>query len=814
MVLMKFPIKDMLFVLLLCSGFPLLAYENSEIKQIVKDGQKLYEQRQKLEPERKNHQSLWSQDGQYLYLLKNDQGGELLHFELKSGKKRRLAKLKELRELSGKKNAAINMLTEKAGNLYLLLGDKWWAFNKRKWQTASKAQTLAMDRLWHPKHEQKLGSQNIGLPLVFRNNSQEKLNLQFMRGGKAAQAPRYIEAGQSFYIQTYRGHQWQIQNLQGEKLYGFSVPKGGCITSWPQEKIEEKPKAVAKKTLKLSIKNKNLWVENKQLSHDGQAKVFYHSPRLSPNSQYILVCRNKQPDQATRQVTFIESSPADQLQPKLKRINYLKPGDELDQRELVLFDLKQDREIRLNNKSFWNEVWNVQIMEWSQDSKTCFVLVQHRGHSRRSVLAVDVSTGKLRTVIDEKSKSFIDYSNKTWWQFIKSGKELLWMTEERHGWNHIYRIDTATGKQINSVSRGRFVVKRVEEVNEKKDYVLLTVLDVRKGQNPYYHHLMRVRLDGKQQVLLTRSNGTHSWSISPNSQYFTCVWSRVDHPPVTELRSMKTGRLIAELHRDELVKNKIPLPQRFVAKGRDGKTDIHGIIIRPSFYKKGMRLPVIENIYAGPHGQFCPKSWNSIYHQNFKIAELGFAVVIIDGMGTNWRSKKFHDVAWKNLMDAGFPDRKLWIKAAAKAHPELDISRVGLFGTSAGGQNTLAGLLHHGDFYKAGVSSCGCHDNRMDKIWWNEAWMGWPIAKHYAENSNVTHAHKLQVPLLLTVGELDDNVDPSSTYQVVDALIKADRDFDFIMVPGGGHFIISSKYVERRMFEFFIKHLGPVPKPK
>jgi dipeptidyl aminopeptidase/acylaminoacyl peptidase len=195
------------------------------------------------------------------------------------------------------------------------------------------------------------------------------------------------------------------------------------------------------------------------------------------------------------------------------------------------------------------------------------------------------------------------------------------------------------------------------------------------------------------------------------------------------------------------------------------------------------------------------------------MAELGFIVVQIDGMGTNWRSKAFHDVCSKNLADAGFPDRILWMKAAAGKYPYIDLSRVGVYGGSAGGQNALAGMLFHGDFYKAAVADCGCHDNRMDKVWWNEAWMGWPIGPHYAEQSNVTNAHKLQGALMLTVGELDHNVDPASTMQVVNALIKANKDFDLIVFPGADHGAGSSPYGERRMRDFFVRHLRGIEPP-
>ena len=210
-------------------------------------------------------------------------------------------------------------------------------------------------------------------------------------------------------------------------------------------------------------------------------------------------------------------------------------------------------------------------------------------------------------------------------------------------------------------------------------------------------------------------------------------------------------------------------PERFSAKGRDGVTDIHGIIIRPTTFDAKAKYPVIENIYAGPHGSFVPKTFSEYYGMQ-ALAELGFIVVQIDGMGTANRSKAFHDVASKNLKDAGFPDRILWHQAAAHKYPSYDVTRVGIYGGSAGGQNALGGLLFHPDFYKAAVAFAGCHDNRMDKIWWNEQWMGWPIGPHYADSSNVVHAGKLRGALLLVIPELDTNVDP-----VVDACRSSTR---------------------------------------
>jgi len=223
-------------------------------------------------------------------------------------------------------------------------------------------------------------------------------------------------------------------------------------------------------------------------------------------------------------------------------------------------------------------------------------------------------------------------------------------------------------------------------------------------------------------------------------------------------------------------------------------------------FDENKKYPVIEDIYAGPQAAFVPKAFG-LGTQQRALAELGFVIVQIDGMGTNFRSRPFHDMCWKNLGDSGFPDRILWIKAAAAKYPQLDLSRVGLYGGSAGGQSALRGLLAYGDFYKAGAADCGCHDNRMDKIWWNEQWMGWPIGPHYQEQSNVTQAHRLKGKLLLTVGELDSNVDPASTMQVVNALIKADKDFELVIFPGANHGAGGSSYGVRRRMDFFVRNL-------
>ena len=242
-----------------------------------------------------------------------------------------------------------------------------------------------------------------------------------------------------------------------------------------------------------------------------------------------------------------------------------------------------------------------------------------------------------------------------------------------------------------------------------------------------------------------------------------------------------------------------------MTKGRDGTTEIWGVIIRPTNFDPKKKYPVIENIYAGPQGSFVPKSFQA-YNPMQSQAELGFIVVQIDGMGTSNRSKAFHDVAWQNLGDAGFPDRILWHKAVAAKYSYYDLSRVGIYGTSAGGQNATGGLLFHPEFYHVAYSNSGCHDNRMDKIWWNEQWMGWPIGPHYGASSNVDNAHKLRGRMMLLVPEMDTNVDPASTMQVVDALIRANKTFELVVVPGANHGA-GGAFTTRKRNDWFVKNL-------
>ncbi|AEI51346.1 S9 family peptidase [Runella slithyformis] len=566
------------------------------------------------------------------------------------------------------------------------------------------------------------------------------------------------------------------------------------------------------------VKNYNLYVrvektkKETQLSFDGSEGDYYSGyVHWSPDSKKLISFKVR-PGQK-HLIYFVRSSPEDQLQPKLESRDYLKPGDALPVRRPQLFLVEEQKQLPVDDALF-NQQYGLSRPEWRKDSRAFTFEYNQRGHQVYRVLEINAANGAVRALVEEQSKTFIDYSGKRYRSDVADGKEIIWASE-RDGWNHLYLYDGLTGKVKKQITKGEWPVRNVLNVNEEKRTVTFAASGMNPQQDPYFVQYYRINFDGTGLTALTSENANHTAYFSPDNQYFVDTYSRVDMPQITVLRSATDGSVVMELEKadiSEWLKAGWKAPEVFTAKGRDGKTDIWGIIVRPTNFDPAKKYPVIENIYAGPHSSFTPKTFMTYNRSMFELAELGFIVVQLDGMGTSNRSKAFHDVCWQNLKDAGFPDRILWMQEAAKKYPSLDLSRVGIYGTSAGGQSSTGGLLFYPDFYKVAVSSCGCHDNRMDKIWWNEQWMGYPIGPHYADCSNVTHADKLQGKLLLMVGEVDDNVDPASTMQLVNALIKSNKDFDFLMVPNMAH-STGGEYGERKRRDFFVRHLLGIEPP-
>ncbi len=558
-----------------------------------------------------------------------------------------------------------------------------------------------------------------------------------------------------------------------------------------------------------------------RLSWDGSEGAAYtlDSIAWSPDSRKIAVYRHR--SGFRRLVHYVQSSPADQLQPKLSSQLYLKPGDEVDVDMPAVFDLASKRAIRVDNTLFPNPYENGPL-EWRKDSRAFTFEYNQRGHQLYRVIEVEATTGTARAVIEETSRTFIDYrranaglvdSGRQFRYDVADGREVIWMSE-RDGWSHLYLYDGVSGRVKQQITRGNWAVHFVEGVDESARQIWFTATGVDQGKDPYFLQAFRVNFDGSGLTRFTTIDAAHTVTWSHAHDYYVDTYSRVDLPPVSELHRGTDGSLVMELERadaSDLVATGWKAPEVFVAKGRDGVSDVWGIIVRPLAFDPSRTYPVIENIYAGPQGSFVPKTFSPLVGMQ-TLAELGFVVVQIDGMGTANRSKAFHDAAWKNLGDAGLPDRIAWHRAVAARYPWYDVSRVGIYGTSAGGQNAMGAVLFHPEFYRAAVAASGCHDNRMDKIWWNEQWMGWPVGPEYAAASNVEHASELRGDLLLIYGEMDTNVDPSSTMQVVNRLVLANKNFELVALPNANH-TSGGAYGDHKRFDFFVRTLRGLEPP-
>ncbi len=738
--------------------------------------------------------------------------------------------------------------------------------------------SLPVLRAPHPS-----GDSATDTEVTFDNRLGETVKLFWIDAGGNRVAYGSVPPGEKYLQHTYAGHVWLVTSASSDnvavyeagELSGVAIIDGrapdGPRRRGPRNGNARRAAAAERGDVSpdgnwtVFVRDHNLFLRElgttneTQLTTDGCAANSYArneqanraiemeydrrdpetpTPEVfwSPDSKHLVALRH-QPG-SNRRVYLVESSPEDQLQPKLDSYPYLKPGDNVPIGKPHLFamgapasdpaSLQTDhqragtvpgapvnragsetgapiaREIPVNDALFANP-WSIEDVRWDDDSSRFTFLFNQRGHQALRLLAVTAATGAVTPIVNEESKTFIDYSGKYFCEYVDEFREFIWMSE-RDGWNQLYLYDAKTGAVKNQITKGQWVVRSVDYVDHANRQIWFQAGGIVPGQDPYFIHFCRVNFDGSGLTVLTTGNGTHLAQFSPDRRFLVDTWSRVDAPPVTELRRCADGKLVCPLETAVLA-GKLPMPQPFVAKGRDGTTDIYGILWFPKNFNPRKKYPVLEDIYAGPQDSFTPKNFHANYEQQ-RLADNGFIVAQMDGMGTANRSKAFHEVCWKNLRDAGFPDRILWLRAAAKRFPAMDLTRAGIYGTSAGGQDALRGLLDHGDFYQAGVADSGCYDNRMDKIWWNEQWMGWPVDDSYARSSCVADAAKLRGKLLLMAGEMDKNVDPASTMQVVNALVKAGKNFELFIMPGQGHGVLSTAYGKQRLEDFFERTLG------
>lgn len=676
------------------------------------------------------------------------------------------------------------------------------------------------------KKEVASSHSHIAVTVDFVNRTGKTLKVYWIDWNGKPVYYRTITNGQTKRQITYTGHVWRLVDVSDEKFRAvFEAPDVGIYAAIIEDLSDSIPEAspssddgkssADEDTAELEngtyhVKEFNIWYKDDdgqdvQLSKDGTKENRFDKDRiyLSPDKKYVVAWQYT-PAQ-DHKINLVESSPKDQIEPKLHTKKYLKPGDRVRIDRPRLFDLKSRNEVPTDN-TFFKNPYSLNHLKWKEDSAEYLFYFNGRGHQNVRVIGIGVD-GNVRVIVEETSNTFVDYT-KTYYKFLKESDELLW-TSERDGYNHLYLVDMATGTIKTQITKGSWMVNVIEFVDKDARQIWFQAYGLKDSEDPYHGHLARVNFDGSDFKILTEGNGTHSWTLSPDKRYLTDTWSRVDFPPTTVLRDGESGEQIMELEKGDIkdLEDKgCSLPERFVAPGRDGETLIYGIIVRPADFDSTKKYPVLDDIYAGPHDFHVPKAFMPLSRERL-WADKGYIVVVIDGMGTDWRSKSFHNVCYKNLHDSGLPDHVAWLKSAASTRPWMDLSRVGIMGGSAGGQNAVAAMLHHSDFFKAGIADSGCHDNRMDKIWWNELWMGYPVDEAYEKSSNITHASKLKGPLMLIVGDLDKNVDPSSTFQMANALNKAGKNYEFLFIPGGEHCSGGGKYGLARQTEFFKRNL-------
>lgn len=560
----------------------------------------------------------------------------------------------------------------------------------------------------------------------------------------------------------------------------------------------------------------NIWVEPNRdggekdrfmLSLDGTENSPYIFASWSPDSKKIAAL--KAVNAQTHSIPLLQSSPPGQLQPALHWKYHYKAGDSITKSFPALFNVETRQKMEVDGAPFEKQYWLGGI-RWMKDSRAFTFEFNERGHRHYKVVSVDADTGETFTVIDESAGAFV-FSARIYRHYTENDGSIIWASE-RDNWRHLYEIDRKTGRVLRQLTKGEWVVRGVVDVDEKNGHMIISGngRNAAEGEDPYNIHYYRVSLKDGEITDLTPENGNHEAFFSPDFEYLVDNWSRPDLPNTSVVRSAKDGKTVVEIQKADIgepLAMGFAYPEPFKAKGRDGKTDIWGLIYRPFNFDPEKSYPVVEQIYTGPQQSFVPKSFH-MEERNYVLAQMGFIVVVIDGMGTADRSKAFHDVVWKNVKDGGFPDRIPWIRAAAKKYPYMDLDRVGIYGYSSGGQSAAAALIWHNDFYKAAVSLCGDHDLRMGKISVAEQYMGWPVGAHYAENSNVQHAHMLKGGIMIVNGDMDESVDPASSLQLANALVRADKDFEQLYLPNHTHWL-GGDYVDRRVFGFLAKHLAP-----
>ncbi len=515
--------------------------------------------------------------------------------------------------------------------------------------------------------------------------------------------------------------------------------------------------------------------------------------------------------------TSLQFVPPHQLRPIAYNYVYPLPGEVLPEAWPVIFDLESGKRIDVKTPPLEIQFQGGPYFDWLPDSRRFIYDYDGRGEKYIELREVDAETGGQKVLIREDATPYpyVD-PGETFYRLFNHDKEILW-SSERSGWNQLYLYNAVTGQLENQVTKGDWVVRQIEYVDGKTRQVYFLAGGVEPGMDPYYTQLYRFNLDGSGMTRLTPEDANHTVSVSPDGKYFVDNSSRPSLPGESVLRSASNGSVVRVLEQTDdssLVKMGWKPPIPFEGKAADGKTNLYGIIVRPTNFVSSKKYPILEDIYTGPQGFFVPKTFGAALRLQ-SMAELGFVVVMVDGRGTTGRSRAFHDFSYHNMGNV-FIDHVTMIKQMAARYPWMDITRVGIHGISAGGYGSAHAFLQFPDFYKVCVSISGDHDPRLDKAWWNELYQGWPLGTDYSEQANAALASRLKGHLLLVHGDIDDNVNPAETMRLADALMTANKNFDMLFVPNmyhgpsGPH----AMYIVRREWDYFVRYLLGVKPPQ
>jgi dipeptidyl-peptidase 4 len=601
-------------------------------------------------------------------------------------------------------------------------------------------------------------------------------------------------------------------------------------------------------------RDRNLWIKDlrsgaeRQLTFDGEqfneygwfsgnSQFYVGAERMaaelaplavwSPDSTQLFTHRTD--ERLVAPTSVWQSTPAGSLRPKVWEFHQSFAGDAHEpQTHYVVFNMTNGTRVDIpdmpNPGAFYapaGDAWSW----WAWDSKSVYFLSHDRFFKRIGLYRWDPAGGGAHLIVEEKSSNYVNLdgsfqpSGRVTARIIRNGRELIWFSE-RDGWGHLYRYDLRTGMLKNRITSGPWVVYGISHIDERRGVVYFMGAGREPGSNPYETYAYRVNLDGTGLKLLTSEDANHSVSFAPDGRYFTDTYSRADTPPVSVLRSSTDGRVLMTLETADFSALRAggwrwPLP--FVAKARDGTTDLYGTMFRPSHMEPGKKYPVIDLVYPAPWHVFpdvssfsAPSPGLNQYFLRQALAELGFVVINVQGLGTPGRGRAFLDLSYGKLEDGpGIPDHVAVISALAATHPEIDLDRVGVFGHSSGGYGAILAMLRYPDFFKVGVASAPAVDMRGLVAIVLEGYQGPPGdgAKNYDAIHLARFAGNLKGHLLLAYSDLDENASAATAMQFIEALNRANRDYDLLVFPNRDHGFSDDPYYLRRVSDYFVRHL-------